>query len=74
MASHEDGLVGKFFDSMARAEAVILERLNDKKPMVITQEQEREFQKSTQCHICKGSFDEDDVKVRDHNHYDVSIV
>ena len=38
----------------------------------LTQEERREFNRSTKCHICFNDFEEDDMfnyKVRDHCHY-----
>ena len=35
----------------------------------LTQEQWREFNRATKCHICLNDFGEDDIKVRDHCHY-----
>ena len=36
--------------------------------MKITQEQEREFQRSTKCYICEKNFTKKSIKVRDHCH------
>ena len=36
--------------------------------MIITKTQEKEFQKCKKCHICDCEFQNDDVKVRDHDH------
>ena len=39
-----------------------------KKPLLLTDEEEIQFQEDTRCHICQQDFKEDDVKVRDHCH------
>ena len=45
----------------------IRKTLDINRPMIITPEQEREFQNATCCHICGGEIINDD-KVRDHDH------
>ena len=37
--------------------------------MDITEEQEKQFRKATECYICKNPFGEDQTKVRDHCHF-----
>jgi hypothetical protein len=38
------------------------------KKMIISDEQETNFLKSTHCHICSKKYKDDDIKVRDHDH------
>ena len=42
--------------------------LKIEKPMIITDEQEKEFIKCQVCHICNKKIKKDEVKVRDHDH------
>ena len=41
---------------------------NFNKPLNLTKVEEKEFQKSTHCHICNRKYGKDDVPVRDHCH------
>ena len=43
--------------------------LNEKKGPVLSKEQEQEFQEATHCYICKNEFTEDNLKIREHNHF-----
>ena len=38
------------------------------KPLRMTEEDEQEFQKAEQCHICQQKYNKTDVRVRDHCH------
>ena len=38
------------------------------KPLRITKEDEEEFQKANECHICTKKYTNEDIKVRDHCH------
>ena len=38
------------------------------KPLRMTKEDEEEFQKANECHICKKKYTNEDIKVRDHCH------
>ena len=38
------------------------------KPLRITEDDEKEFQKANECHICNKKYNENDVRVRDHCH------
>ena len=39
-----------------------------KKNLIMSEEEERFFQRSNNCWICKELFDNDEEKVRDHSH------
>ena len=39
-----------------------------KKPLVMTKENETDFQKATKCHICDMNYTDKDIRVRDHCH------
>ena len=34
----------------------------------MTKEDEKEFNKADECHICNKKYNDDDIKVRDHCH------
>ena len=38
------------------------------KPLRMTEDNEKEFQKANECHICNKKYNENDVRVRDHCH------
>ena len=61
----------RFCDDMNSIRAEIFEKMNSPKPMIITKEQEEEFQKCKKCFICGGSFNKTKhkKKVRDHCHF-----
>jgi hypothetical protein len=42
--------------------------LNTKNPMIITDEQEQEFDICDVCHICEKPIKKGDIKARDHDH------
>ena len=45
----------------------LIEEANEE--MDITEKQEKQFRKATECYICKNPFKEDQTKVRDHCHF-----
>ena len=63
----------KVFCKHIRSEANRLYNMFPERPMKrLTQEEWREFNGATMCHICFNDFEEDDnfnYKVRDHCHY-----
>ena len=61
----------KFCNDMNNIREEIFEKMNSPKPMIITKEQEEEFQKCKKCFICGGSFNNNKhkKKVRDHCHF-----
>ena len=66
--THEDESVGMaFVNSLEQDVCEIYQEFRWKKNMQISQQQEREFQFETVCHICEGPLHKDD-KVRDHCH------
>ena len=38
------------------------------KPLKMTKENQEEFQKADECHICNKKYSEKDIHVRDHCH------
>ena len=38
------------------------------KPLIMTEDNEQEFEKATTCHICDKKYTEKDIRVRDHCH------
>ena len=61
-------VVEHFLDSLIQEEQKIGEFLQRSSPLLITEEQEREFQNASDCHICGEPLGLD--RVRDHNHID----
>jgi DNA polymerase type B, organellar and viral len=58
----------QFVEDLLELEPELLELLNEKRPMSLTQRQELQFRAAQQCHICEEFFLEDSVRVRDHCH------
>ena len=60
-----------FCKTMNEIREEIFEKMKTPKPMIITHEQEKEFQECKKCFICGGSFNntKDKKKVRDHCHF-----
>ena len=58
--------VDQFLENLLREEKRISEILKVVEPMVITEDQERAFQQSEDCHICGDPLGAD--RVRDHDH------
>jgi hypothetical protein len=63
-----DDIVEHFLKNLCEYGDKIRKILDTQKKMVITHQQEKEFQKASFCHICEKPFEKDDVKVRDHDH------
>ena len=58
--------VDKFLEQLLEEEKRISGILEQVAPIIITEEQEQEFQNATTCHICGGLLGAD--RVRDHDH------
>jgi hypothetical protein len=58
--------VNVFIKTIQQAEKALMPLIKGEKPMIITQEQEQEFQQATVCHICGEPLGSD--RVRDHDH------
>ena len=63
-------VVYKFMESMLNevkyCRTIIKSKFN--KPLIMTQENENDFQKATSCHICGKQYNESDLRVKDHCH------
>ncbi|XP_033744078.1 uncharacterized protein LOC117329956 [Pecten maximus] len=57
-----------FLQRLLEEKSKIKDILNQAKPMVLTPEEQIEFEKSNQCHICGKHFTEKSKRVRDHCH------
>ncbi|XP_033731744.1 uncharacterized protein LOC117321436 [Pecten maximus] len=55
-----------FLQRLLEEESKIKDILNQAKPMVLTPEEQIEFEKNNQCHICGKHFTEKSKRVRDH--------
>ena len=53
-------------DEVKYCKKVIKKEFN--KPLKMTKEDEKEFNKAEECHICNIKYTDDDIKVRDHCH------
>ena len=53
-------------DEVKYCKKVIKEEFN--KPLKMTKENEEEFQKAEECHICNKKYTDQDIRVRDHCH------
>lgn len=59
----------RFIDCVQREAAIIRKFLRNKVPMTrLSSEQWRSHQSATKCHICQKDFEENDQRVRDHDH------
>ena len=54
------------FEEVENCKSIIRDNFN--KPLIMTEEDEKAFQKATHCHICEKKYRVDDVPVRDHCH------
>ena len=69
-------VINKLMESLQDLEQKLLPFQKENKEMVLTEEQEREFQQATHCYMCEERFDQlfpdgsgdKWSKVRDHNH------
>ena len=67
--THKDESVGMaFVNSLEKDIREIYRKFRWKKDLMITHEEEREFQFETVCHICEKLLHDDGDKVRDHCH------
>ena len=60
------GAVKKFIEALLEEEKYIIEILETNKEMILSQEDNENFEKASDCHICGKELKED--KVRDHDH------
>lgn len=70
-------VVDELIRSLKQLEEELLPYQVERKPIVMTHEQEAEFQAAAECYMCEAPFYEDSKrfqKVRDHTHATVSTV
>ena len=67
--SEDEDVAQKFVDMLECETERIYDQFKIPKKMIFGGEEKREFERSTQCWICGGGFNKDDIKVRDHCHY-----
>jgi len=58
----------KFLNSLLKEADEISRIMENIVPMNLTEEEENEFQAAEKCSLCGQQFDEDDKRVRDHDH------
>ena len=63
-----DDIAEHFLKSLLNYGEKIRKILDTKKPMIITDEQEQEFEICDVCHICDKPIKKGDIKARDHDH------
>lgn len=61
-----------FFDDMFKEEEYIKNILNDAEPLIMTEETEAQFRRTTHCYICNRMCNDKLIKVRDHSHIGVT--
>jgi hypothetical protein len=61
-----------FFDDMFNEEEYIKNILNDAEHLIMTEETEAQFRRTTHCYICNRMFNDKLIKVRDHSHIGVT--
>jgi hypothetical protein len=66
--AREIGCLESFADTIFQLEKRFSEIFQENKPIVITTEQEADFRCSSICYMCEDPFNEENFKVRDHNH------
>jgi len=64
--------VEHFFEDMFKEEEYIQNSYADVEPLIMIEETERQFQKTTHCYICNRMFTDKLIKVRDHSHIGVT--
>ena len=67
--SNDEDVSLHFVDSIYKTVQKLGEKHSVAKPMVITSEQQEEFENAKECWVCKGEFYEKNKKVRDHCHF-----
>ena len=66
-----DDVIDQLMESLQELEEEVFPYQKEVKPMVLSEQEEAEFQAATHCYMCNDAFLEDKgkwVKVRDHNH------
>jgi ssDNA-binding Zn-finger/Zn-ribbon topoisomerase 1 len=63
-----ENAVDDFIQKLLDCGDKIRDILDEEKPMIITNEQEKEFRNCQMCHICEKPIKKKDKKVRDHDH------
>ena len=57
-----------FINAIVKESDEIRDIMSKTIPMNLTEEEENEFQSSTQCYLCGKDYTKDDIKHRDHDH------
>ena len=63
-----ENAVNNFIETLLKYGDRIRDILDEEKPMIITNEQEKDFRRCQSCHICDKPIKRGDKKVRDHDH------
>ena len=54
---------------MIKVKNEIMNRMKEEKDIIMTEQDEREFDNATHCFMCGECFEQGDKKVRDHCHF-----
>jgi hypothetical protein len=63
-----ENAAAKFLEQLEEVSRAVKKIYNDIKPMELTTEEEEAYEEASECYFCKGSFNKEDYKVRDHCH------
>ena len=72
VAYRGDNAVRHFLENVILEEEYIESKLQDSEPLIMSEETENQFQKSTNCYVCNRAFNAKLIKVRDHDHLGVN--
>ena len=69
--SDDEDVADHFFKSLEKTTKELYAKYEKPKPMIITGEQQHEFELASKCWVCGGEWNDDEkhMKVRDHCHY-----
>ena len=63
-----ENVAERFINEIVKESDEIREIMSKIIPMKLTEEEEKQFKSSTKCYLCDIDYNNDDIKVRDHDH------